>query len=157
MDEILSCTLSLLPPDSLVVTISLHLQLLPMVPPAPIWFSLESENTTSYPCPFSHKPYGVHSFSLLLVSKCLSIAHLSLDLAHTSLCGCFIKVSIAMDSVSCSDPELSCCLLLTLLLCTLYLLLFLLISQIIRPGTVAKVIAYGVSYWHTLLAHPGSD
>ena len=59
-----------------------------------------------------------------------------------------------MDSVSCSDPQLSCCLLLTLLMCALYLLLFLLIFQIVRPGMVAKVIAYGVSQWHPIVSHP---
>lgn len=66
-----------------------------------------------------------------------------------------VQVSIAVDSVSCCDPELSCLLLLSLLVGALYLLFFLLISQLIRPGTVAKVIAYAVSRYHTLSAHPG--
>lgn len=104
-----------------------------------------------YSLPLPFQPYGVHGFPLLMVSKCLSLSHLSLNPAHASICGCFIKVSVAVDSVSYSDHELSCCLLVTLLMCALYLLLFLLISQIIRPDTFGKVTEYGVNI---LLAHP---
>ena len=62
----------------------------------------------SLPLPF--QPYRVNECPLLLVCRCLSIPHLSLNSTCASSSSPFIDITFVGNSVSSSDPELMHCL-----------------------------------------------